>query len=516
MVVKMQAGMPANGTPLTSVSGGLEQDSGENIRVLIRIRPLNEKELSAEDQSCVQPLDQQVLQINLKGQSKEFRFHQVLGEGQSQSQVFGESGLHLLLDSALDGYSSCVFAYGQTGSGKTYTMAGIEERLGRADYVSDETDGIIPRAISYLWQGMAQRQEVFYVKAAFLEIYNEQVRDLLNPSAGVRHCRWNIKSGFFVEDLLIVDCHNIDDLISVLHEGIRNRKTGSHELNADSSRSHSIMLLYFISETKTDDQHSFKKYGKIYFVDLAGSERLKETKSQGDMIKETGNINKSLFTLGKVISALGDKKQRLSKAHIPYRDSKLTMLLMDSLGGNSKALMIGCISPAAAYADETFSTLQYASRTMNIKNRPVVQMDNKEQIIFDLRRQIDLIKMENAYLQEQISRAGVAPVMNERGHSAKSGSSKLPPLPSAPHIQSSYAQKIVTQYTEEINRLKRENSEMHDATDTASKRLQSFALENQSLAMKLGNLEHVFTEYTTKGGTVAVEDKYTITNVTIT
>lgn len=129
---------------------------------------------------------------------------------------------------------------------------------------------------------------------------------------------------------MVVDCTSPDDLIAVLHEGMRNRKTGSHDLNKDSSRSHSILSVYLISEVKAQDGHIFKKYGKISFVDLAGSERLKESKSQGEMMKETGNINKSLFTLGKVISCLSDKRKLAS--HIPYRDSKLTMLLMDSLG----------------------------------------------------------------------------------------------------------------------------------------------------------------------------------------
>ena len=148
-------------------------------------------------------------------------------------------------------------------------------------------------------------------------------------SSGVLHCRWNPTNGFFVEDLIIVDCSNVDDMISVLLEGMRNRKSGSHEMNKDSSRSHSIMTIYIISEAKQGTQN-VKRYGKISFVDLAGSERLKESKSQGDMIKETGNINKSLFTLGKVIKGLTDKKSKTP--YIPYRDSKLTMLLMDSLG----------------------------------------------------------------------------------------------------------------------------------------------------------------------------------------
>ena len=152
---------------------------------------------------------------------------------------------------------------------------------------------------------------------------------MLNLSSGVLHCRWNPTNGFFVEDLIVVDCSTVDDMISVLLEGMRNRKSGSHELNKDSSRSHSILTIYIISELKQGTQN-VKKYGKISFVDLAGSERLKESKSQGDMIKETGSINKSLFTLGKVIKGLTDRKSRTP--YIPYRDSKLTMLLMDSLG----------------------------------------------------------------------------------------------------------------------------------------------------------------------------------------
>jgi|APCry1669189034_1035192.scaffolds.fasta_scaffold50414_1 hypothetical protein len=224
---------------------------------------------------------------------------------------------------------------------------------------------------------MASSHVQFYVKASFLEIYNEQLRDLLNPASGILHARWNAKNGFFVEDLMVVECTSIQDLIAVMHEGIKNRHSGSHELNKDSSRSHSILTVYLISETENkEDNHIFKKYGKISFVDLAGSERLKESQSEGTMAKETGQINKSLFTLGKVISMLSSKVS--NEKYIPFRDSKLTMLLQDSLGGTSRALMIACVSPSEAYADETISTLNYATRTMNIKNKPIIQVDPKE------------------------------------------------------------------------------------------------------------------------------------------
>ncbi|OMJ79509.1 hypothetical protein SteCoe_20477 [Stentor coeruleus] len=502
-------------TPKSLISGttGTDIEIGESVRVCVRSRPLNEKEISSGDTSCVTVINPQTLQLNLKSGTKNFRFHQVMDENYTQGQMFSDSGVHILLDSVLDGYSGCVFAYGQTGSGKTYTMAGVEENLGKQDYVSNETDGIIPRSISYMWQNMTRRKEQYYVKAAFMEIYNEQLRDLLNPASGVLHLRWNIKSGFYVENMLVVDCTNIDDLIMVLHEGIRNRKTSSHELNKDSSRSHSLLLIHTISEEKNEDGHSFKKYGKISFVDLAGSERLKESKSQGAMIKETGNINKSLFMLGKVISALGDKKK--VKSHIPYRDSKLTKLLMDSLGGTSKALMIANISPASAYVEETMSTLNYATRAMNIKNKPVIQVDNKEQIIFNLKREIQLLKLENDYLKDQLSRinGGLPQIMTDvsrsRSLSAKSQNGKLPPIANPPHAQSTT--NILEEYNFEIKRYKEENLQLRSGKEIYEKQIQMVLEENQGLVQKLNNLEHVFSGISnTSDNTVS---QYTVTNL---
>lgn len=316
----------------------LTGSGGERVKVVVRIRPMNSMEQKRADQPTVLAVDEKHIQCD--DANKLFEFNAALNEKDFQEDVFNKCGVHELIDAALEGYSATVFAYGQTGSGKTYTMAGVEDKLGKEGWIPDNNDGLIPRSIRYMWERMTMRKEQFYVQAAFMEIYNEQLRDILNPSTGVLQCRWNAKSGFFVEELMVVECTSPDDLIAVLHEGMKNRKSGSHELNKDSSRSHSILTIYLISETVAEDGHIFKKYGKISFVDLAGSERLKETKSKGVMLKETGNINKSLFTLGKVISCLSDTKKDKKDKHIPYRDSKLTMLLMDSLGGRSKALMI--------------------------------------------------------------------------------------------------------------------------------------------------------------------------------
>ncbi|CAG9311244.1 unnamed protein product [Blepharisma stoltei] len=487
-----------------SVSGGssmLEQEGGESIRVCIRIRPLNQRESSTGNSSCIDVQNPKNLLLKMKGGMRNYTFHHIFDVDAQQGEVFSETGVHSLLDSALEGYSCTAFAYGQTGSGKTYSMAGVEERFGRQDYTSDETDGIIPRAISYVWQRMASRQERYFVKSGFFEIYNEQVRDLLNPSSGVLHCRWNAKQGFFVEELMIVDCTNIDDLIAVLHEGMKNRKSGSHELNADSSRSHSILMIYFISEITSEDGHSFKRYGKMYFVDLAGSERLKETKSQGDMLNETKNINKSLFTLGKVISALGDKKNRGLKPHVPYRDSKLTMVLMDSLGGSSRAIMIACVSPANAYIEETTSTLNYATRAMNIQNKPLLQVDNSEYLILNLRREAQLLKLENEYLKEQLARAqgGLPPMMVDFANSYNES-------PNDPVLQ---------EFHFEINKLREENAKLRETKEEAEKSYHQSMIDNQSMHIKLENLEYSFvgSTKTSENPSSGVSQEYTISTL---
>ena len=461
-------------------TGSLDQDGGENVRTVIRIRPLSGKEMASGEVNCIEVQNPQNLRVALKSGVKPYRFHQVMAETALQGQVFAESGVNVLLDAALEGYSSTIFAYGQTGSGKTYTMSGVEENLSRPDYVSDETDGIIPRSISYLWHEMAKRGEKYYVKATFFEIYNEQVRDLLNPGSGVLHTRWNSKKGFFVENLLVVDSHTIDDLIAVLHEGVRNRKTGSHELNKDSSRSHTIMTIYVISEI-SEGGHMYKRYGKVYFVDLAGSERLKETKSAGGMLKETGNINKSLFNLGKVISSLGDKKNRVLPQHIPYRDSKLTMLLMDSLGGAARTLMIACVSPATVYVEETMSTLNYASRAMNIKNRPLLQVDSTEQTIIGLRRELHMLRLQNEFLKDQVRRTsgGMPPMMVDFANSYNQESS-VPPIP------------LVQELQFEFQKLTEEGMLLREKREEAERSYHQVMMDNSSLRAKLESLEVAF------------------------
>ncbi len=243
---------------------------------------------------------------------------------------------------------------------------------------NDSYSGLIAKAVKYLWHQVNHRNEKYFLKVSYIEIYNEQINDLLNIKGTNLQMRGTQNNNFFVEGATVIECKHPNEVVEILLEGNKNRKVGSHELNKDSSRSHSIFIVYVISESFSEEGQVIKKYGKISLVDLAGSERLKESKSQGDMIKETGNINKSLFVLGKVISVLTEKREVNSaankKIHIPYRDSKLTMLLSDSLGGKAKTILFACISPSSTYADESLSTINYATRAMNIQNKPIIQV----------------------------------------------------------------------------------------------------------------------------------------------
>lgn len=264
-----------------------------------------------------------------------------------------------------------IFAYGQTGSGKTFTIMGPDESIDN-NLIQNDLTGLIPKSVKHIWKSVQSINSKVFIKVSYCEIYNELINDLLSPGTKSLPIRWNPNQGFFVEGLLLIDCRTPQDVVDVLLEGHKNRKVGSHCLNPDSSRSHSLFTMYIIIEELVSGK-PFRKYGKITFVDLAGSERLKESGSTGDQVKETGNINRSLFVLGKVISCLSDTKKS-GNQHVPYRDSKLTMLLMDSIGGSSKTLMIACVSPSDEWSDETLSTLNYASKSMNIKNIPTVKV----------------------------------------------------------------------------------------------------------------------------------------------
>ncbi|XP_069792215.1 kinesin-like protein KIF13B [Narcine bancroftii] len=305
-------------------------------------------------------------------------------------KCLGES----LLNNAFQGYNACIFAYGQTGSGKSYTMMGSKDK-----------PGLIPRLCSKLFERTLQEaneEQSFAVEVSYMEIYNEKVRDLLDPK-GSRHSlkvREHKVLGPYVDGLSKLAVTSYKDIESLMSEGNKSRTVAATNMNEESSRSHAVFNI-ILTHTLCDLQSGTlgEKVSKLSLVDLAGSERAAKTGAAGDRLKEGSNINKSLTTLGLVISALADQAAGKNKnKFVPYRDSVLTWLLKDSLGGNSKTAMIATVSPAADNYDETLSTLRYADRAKNIINHAVVNEDPNARIIRELREEVDK-------LREQLSRA---------------------------------------------------------------------------------------------------------------
>jgi len=372
-------------------------DQQDNIKVAVRVRPMNDTELthdSAEAVAVVGSDEVQVLSVGPRGATmeKSFRFHACLGPHASQSDVMAMCNVPALLDAVLAGYNVSILAYGQTGSGKTFTVSGSEDsRLSGAG----TGDGVMAMSCHYLFSSIHQRPESqTTLSCSFLEIYNEQIYDLVNWTKEQLPVRWDAQKGFHVPELEVVECRSLEDMMRVICTGLQNRSVGSHELNMESSRSHSIFTVY-----SRHASGGTVHVGKVSFVDLAGSERLKDSQSKGEMAKETSNINRSLFTLGKVISALADARSA-SGVHVPYRDSKLTKLLMDSLGGNALALFMACCSPSARSVEETLSTLHYATRAKNIVNKPMQSTDQQDGAVQMMKRQIEQLKAENRLLRE--------------------------------------------------------------------------------------------------------------------
>ncbi|OQR95128.1 kinesin [Thraustotheca clavata] len=498
-------------SPLPEITARKNNES--TVRVALRTRPLNTNEAARGDASIFRfpsnnnRTEMQVVSASAGGRElvRSFHFDVCASAQVTQKEFFELCGITALLDSALEGYLATVFAYGQTGSGKTYSMSGLEEKLEKKNLdnrqIEETSDGLIPRTIRYLFKAIQTQNTAKYtLKASYCEIYNEQAYDLLNPASGSLNIRWNDHNGFYVQNLLVVQCDSIDDIMAVVDEGHRNRRVGSHEMNNDSSRSHSILTLLLDQEVvDPNDGHAVMKYGKISFVDLAGSERLRDTKSSNT--EETSSINKSLMTLGKVISALGTKSTSQSTAFVPYRDSKLTKLLMDSLGGNSLTLMVACISPAPCFMEDTLSTLNYATRAKNIQNKPTIQTDPKESLIAGLRQENQLLRSENALLKQQLqSYGGSTSVTNLPGTKAprqlaalnSKPSNGLPEKPDPELVNG-----VVSAYQSQLIYLQQENAQLHANNGYSEHRLANLTLENEALQLKLESYQKNLNVQTT-------------------
>ena len=339
-----------------------------------------------------------------------------------QYEIFSDCCLPLI-HSFFDGYNATILAYGQTGSGKTFTM-GTADTTG----VDDDTLGIIPRAIARVFEDVDERQEQISitVKASFLEIYNEEIKDLLVPGGRAGEGRQSIMirespdGSINVNGLTEVVVSSCADTLALLQVGATSRTTGSTLMNSVSSRSHGIFTLSLEQRFPPVDgsAHEEVRMSKFHFVDLAGSERQKRTKATGDRLKEGISINCGLLALGNVISVLGDPMKKGS--HVPYRDSRLTRMLQDSLGGNSKTVFIGCVSPASSDMDESKNSLRYANRARNIQNKAVVNVDAASSEIMLLRQRV-------AQLEATLAQNGI-PIPEDRSGFASGGGAGQGPI----------------------------------------------------------------------------------------
>jgi Kinesin motor domain len=287
-------------------------------------------------------------------------------------------------------YNGTIFAYGQTGCGKTHTMQGLQEPA--------ELRGVIPNSFDHIFENIraAAAGTVFLVRCSYLEIYNEEIRDLLSSDPKKRlELREDANKGVYTKDLINEVVSDQVAINAVMERGQGNRTVGSTLMNQTSSRSHSIFTIVIEMNAADESGKDHIRVGKLNLVDLAGSERQSKTGASGDRLKEGCKINLSLSALGNVISALVDQAKG---KHIPYRDSKLTRLLQDSLGGNTKTLMVAAISPADYNYDETMSTLRYANRAKNIKNKPKINEDPKDTMLRQYKEEIEALKRA---LQEQ-------------------------------------------------------------------------------------------------------------------
>ncbi|KAL2098945.1 hypothetical protein ACEWY4_005425 [Coilia grayii] len=380
--------------PLNGNSG-----DGDAIKVFVRVRPLTEGTgLTTDgDQSlCLTVTSPNTIRLHSKPEPRTFTYDHVADMDTSQEAVFSSVAKNIV-ESCINGYNGTIFAYGQTGSGKTFTMLGPSD----CDSFSDDLRGVIPRSFEYLFFLISREVEKsgnsksFLCKCSFIEIYNEQIYDLLDSASASLFLRENIKKGVFVEGAVEKFVTSAAEAYQVLSTGWRNRRVASTSMNRESSRSHAVFTMTLESK-ETDRELVNIRTSQLNLVDLAGSERQKDTHTEGSRLKEASSINRSLMCLGQVIMALVDVSNGKTR-HICYRDSKLTFLLKDSLGGNAKTYIIANVHPGSKCFGETWSTLQFAQRAKLIKNKAMINEDTQGNV-----RQL---QAEVKKLKEQLAQA---------------------------------------------------------------------------------------------------------------
>ncbi|XP_071690574.1 kinesin-like protein KIN-5D [Rutidosis leptorrhynchoides] len=372
-----------------------DKDKGVNVQVILRCRPFSEDDVRATTPSVVTCNEdkQEVIvtqTIGNKQIGKIFSFDKVFGPESKQKDLYDQV-VSPIVKEALEGYNWTIFAYGQTGTGKTYTMEGEGAKTQNGEFHEDV--GVIPRAVKELFDTLESQNAEYSIKVTYIELYNEEITDLLVPDEKTKKpisIMEDGKGAVFMRGLEEELVCSADEIYELLQKGSARKHTAETLINTQSNRSHSLFTITIQIKEHTADGVEVIKSGKLNLVDLAGSENILRSGAREERAREAGEINKSLLTLGRVINALVDHS-----GHVPYRDSKLTRLLRDSLGGKTKTCIIATVSPSIHYLEETQNTLDYAYRAKSIKNRPEVNHKvTKSVVVKELYSEIKSLKQE--------------------------------------------------------------------------------------------------------------------------
>ncbi|XP_032382875.1 kinesin-like protein KIF1A isoform X16 [Etheostoma spectabile] len=486
--------------------------AGASVKVAVRVRPFNSREIGKESKCIIQMSGNTTTIINPKQakDNKSFNFDYSYWSHTSpedinfasQLQVYKDIGEEMLLH-AFEGYNVCIFAYGQTGAGKSYTMMGKQD-------VKDQ-QGIIPLLCEDLFTKFndnADNSMSYSVEVSYMEIYCERVRDLLNPkNKGNLRVREHPLMGPYVEDLSKLAVTAYNDIQDLMDSGNKARTVAATNMNETSSRSHAVFNIIFTQKRyDAETDNTSEKVSKISLVDLAGSERADSTGAKGTRLKEGANINKSLTTLGKVISALAEvdsgpnknKKKKKVESFIPYRDSVLTWLLRENLGGNSRTAMVAALSPADINYDETLSTLRYADRAKQIRCNAVINEDPNNRLVRELKEEVsrlkDLLFAQGLGDIIETYRATGADIEGLKLTNAMTGMSPSPSLSAlssrAGSIASLHDRIMFSPGSEEaIERLKETEkiiAELNETWEEKLRRTEAIRMEREALLAEMG------------------------------
>ncbi|XP_011701815.1 PREDICTED: kinesin-like protein unc-104 isoform X2 [Wasmannia auropunctata] len=471
-----------------------------SVKVAVRVRPFNYREISRQAQCIIEMTGSTTSIVNPKATpgskeaTKSFNYDYSYfsmdpnDENYStQLMVYKDIGEEML-EHAFEGYNVCIFAYGQTGAGKSYTMMGKQE---------EGQEGIIPQICKDLFRKISYTSNErlkYSVEVSYMEIYCERVRDLLNPkNRGNLRVREHPLYGPYVEDLSKLAVLSYEDIHDLIDEGNKARTVAATNMNETSSRSHAVFTIFFTQQQQDSATGLMtEKVSKISLVDLAGSERADSTGAKGTRLKEGANINKSLTTLGKVISALAEiaaTKKKKKADFIPYRDSVLTWLLRENLGGNSKTAMIAAVSPADINYDETLSTLRYADRAKQIVCKAVVNEDANARLIRELKEEIqklrELLKQEGIDVQEGPD-GKVTYEKKDRDEIIRTNKRNEEDRETRPRISSHTTSTIAEEAVEQLQASEKLIAELNETWEEKLKRTESIRLQREAVFAEMG------------------------------